>query len=255
NTPVYAITSSGLQKAYTHWFTEIIPRLAAYEILKESISSEIKLLLDENITDYQLEMLSVLGFEDSDYIFQGADKIIELGEVYIPSAVGLYKFHEECLGIYDKMVAGFDISKVNPNYIGLGDKIFLRRKKLAFRRSLINIDELADIAESNGFFSIAPEEMNLHDKIYVFSKATYLIGEAGGGMSNIFFSNSNRVFILASDAFSSPIFTNISALRDIRISYLFGCSLQATSKKHDNNSNFVISQQSFKKSLLKFLSE
>jgi len=249
NTPVLALTSSGLQTAYTHWFTEILTRISVFDDIR-SIKN-LKIIVDFHIRNYQLEQIYLLGISENQIVKNDDKKVYLIKELYLPGVVGLVNFHNKAFDIYNMMKENFDLSKVSSTYKDIGSKIFIYRKELGqIRRSLLNLEQLSDIANEKNYHKIYPEEMNIHEKIYVFGKATHIIGEAGGGMTNIVFSNNKaKIMILASDAFPSPIFTNIQSYYKFELGYIFGTSIEDIDLSHDNNSNFIISVKLFIKNL------
>lgn len=246
---VLALTSSGLQKAYTHWFTEIFPKIIPYFEIKNEDES-LKIVVEESISNYQLEMLNLVGVADNDIIKKPVHQKLNADLIYLISPPGLIYLHDKVFWLYDKMLTNLDVSKVRDEYKDIGSKIFISRKGLAYKRSLLNISSLQQKANEFGFNAIIPEEMNIHEKMFVFSNASHVIGEAGGGLSNIVFSKpQTRVMTMSSDAFPSPIFSNIAASRLLKIGYIFGTSIQYKFNKHNNNSHFVVDESIFLKNL------
>lgn len=242
---VLALTSSGLQKAYTHWFTEILPKAIPFSKLKER-HENLKVVVEDVIPNYQIEMLNLIGINNDDIIKKTIDQEVSADVIYLLSPPGLVYLHDSVFELYEYMSSKLDISKVRKRYKSIGSKIFLSRRELANRRTLLNIFALQNISLSFGFEVVVPEEMNIHEKIFVFSQATHVIGEAGGGLTNIVFSGKGtRVISLSSDAFPSPIFSNIAVSKNINLGYIFGSSIQYGFNKHNNNSHFVIDESIF----------
>ncbi len=246
--PCYYLSDSGLIKAYTHWFTEILTRLAPWFDFPENKRPLI--LVDQKISNYQLEMLEKLGVAKNEIIFKDETKKYLVNELYLPSPTGISWLHKLCFDIYDRLSHNYSMINVRKEYQEVGNRIFLARDALASRRSLLNIKKLASIAKGKGFELVFPEKMSLDEKIHVFRNAKYIIGEAGGGLTNIVFSKaSTNILILASEQFPSPIFSNIASVRNVTCNYIIGPGLESKNYKHDNNSNFVISERLFKNAL------
>jgi hypothetical protein len=75
-----------------------------------------------------------------------------------------------------------DISNIGTNY--------------TTRRKMINEDELVDKLNKIGFVEIFAENLNIDEKINLFSNADIIIGSIGGGMANLLFSSKNTKAIV-----------------------------------------------------------
>jgi len=79
-----------------------------------------------------------------------------------------------------------------------GDKIYISRQKQKFR-FVENNQEILKILKKYGFIEVIAEDFSYEEQIYIFSKAKYLIGPHGAGLTNlIFLQDSGSVMELAS---------------------------------------------------------
>jgi capsular polysaccharide biosynthesis protein len=238
--------ANGLITAYTHWFTEIITRLA---ILKNLPNEDIYFIFDDNILGYQKEMLQKLGIDENKIILKNKNNKYIVKELYLPGGFANIWLSEGCFYIYDKLKQGLNLNNVREEFKSGFNKIYLSRKDDKWKRSLLNLTQIHAPLQKAGYKAVIPESLNLDEKIYLFSNATHIVGEAGGGMTNIVFSNpGTKILVLASESFPSPIFTNICTEKNIKYGYVMGTSYEF-GDAHDNNANFVISEKEFKAGL------
>jgi hypothetical protein len=248
--PCYFPTASGLIGAYTHWFTEIITRLAPWFEMPEPRP---KILFDDGLLPYQREMLHKLGIHDDMIILKNDRVHYKVRTLYLPGTLGLIWMHADCFKVYDRLAAGCDMDKVRPEYRGDMRRIYMKRVALRDWRWMVNLDSLFDDLEARGYRPIVPEEMNLDEKLHVFGQAEQVIGEAGGGMTNIVFCKpGTKVLVLSGEAFASPIFTNIAAARDLPIAYVIGAALQNSVEKDELAAHYLIAPSVFREALEAF---
>lgn len=65
-------------------------------------------------------------------------------------------------------------------------RIFVRRANARVRR-VVNEDELAKIAESQGFESVFTENLSYQDEISLFRETSHIVGAYGAGLTNMLF--------------------------------------------------------------------
>lgn len=70
--------------------------------------------------------------------------------------------------------------------LDFGDKLFITRKK-AERRKLVNEAEIEGLLAEYGFKTLALEDYTLFQEVSIMSKAKYLIGMHGAGLTNMLF--------------------------------------------------------------------
>ena len=85
---------------------------------------------------------------------------------------------------------------------------------------MMNEDELVEKLNNNGFNEIFSENLNIDEKIYLFSNSDIIIGSIGGGMANLLFSNNNTKSIVI----ATPFFLDIN--------YRFKYSMEHTNIKY-----------------------
>ena len=73
--------------------------------------------------------------------------------------------------------------------------LFISRNK-KYKRTLRNIDEITQIAREKGFDIIEPADYSSEEQLYLFSKARYVVGIHGAGLTSVIFSKNPDVSIL-----------------------------------------------------------
>ena len=71
---------------------------------------------------------------------------------------------------------------------------------------MINEDQLVKKLSNNGYNEIFAENLNIDEKIYLFSNSDIIIGSIGGGMANLLFSTHNTKSIII----ATPFFLDIN---------------------------------------------
>jgi capsular polysaccharide biosynthesis protein len=100
--------------------------------------------------------------------------------------------------------------------------LFLVRRN-QFKRLLLSIDEICDVAERAGFQLIAPEEYSIVDQVRLFGTARAVAGPAGAAFTNtLFCRDSTRVVPFMKEESSYPTYTDLAIALDLSLRYVLG---------------------------------
>jgi hypothetical protein len=234
---------------YYHFLYDTLPYLYTYLHLKKDIK-DLKLLVNypnknkNNFYKFNLELL---------------EKIVDINDLLIHDERNMYKYvyvstslthggysnnppRNEIYSIYDKIISNINYDNVSNKYKNI-DKIYISRRThinndnsnigtdYTTRRKMINEDELVNIFNNNGYVEIFAENLNIDEKIYLFSNAKVIIGSIGGGMSNLLFSKKTTKSIIL----VTPYFLEINnrfkySMENTDITYFY----DVTTYKEDN---------------------
>jgi hypothetical protein len=78
------------------------------------------------------------------------------------------------------------IAKTPNSHPGLGERIYLSRKK-ASRKKVVNEDEVEGLLAAFGFVMVCNEDYTFLDQVAIYSRAKYLVSIHGSGLSNMLF--------------------------------------------------------------------
>jgi len=207
---------------FTHWFTDIIPRIRIYQ-QKFSISKIDKFYLPSIKYKFQRESLSYFGINKSNIISSEKYKHIEANKIY---ATDHPCFHKPT------MVKQWSIKYLNKIYksntkLKKYEKIFINRdqfkfidkdnlKKYAEYRVLVNENEIKNYLTSIGFTTIKPEEYSFSDQLKMFSSAKYVVGLYGAAMMMLAFCKKNTKVLEFKPVGGGLEFRNISKLAKLK---------------------------------------
>ena len=194
---------------YYHFLYDTLPYLYIYLHLKKEIP-ELKLLVNypnkfkKEFYKFNIELL---------------EKIIDLNDLFIHddnySYNKIYVASSLTHGGYSnnpprkEINQIFDIIKLNTKKtFDMPKKVYISRRtwinqdisnigtNYTTRRKMVNEDELVDKLNKIGFIEIFAENLNIDEKINLFSNADIIIGSIGGGMANLLFSSKNTKAIV-----------------------------------------------------------
>ncbi len=210
---------------YYHFLYDTLPYLYIYIQVKKQ-NKNIKLLINypnKNMSSFykfNVEFLEKLVDIKNDIIIHEPNNYYK--EIYIGTSLTHSDYsnnppRNEIYEIYDKIKKNINISNISSKYLNL-DKIYISRRtwinndnsnigtNYTTRRKMMNEDELVNELTKIDFVEIFAENLNVDEKVYLFSNAKEICGAIGGGMSNLLFSNNNtKSFIIV-----TPYFLNIN---------------------------------------------
>jgi hypothetical protein len=157
---------------YYHWFNDALPRLAP---LKE-FPVGTKILIRGPLRSYQRESLEILSLLDR--VRETAESHLLIEDYYFSSPPGIP-------GCTNPFVAHWLRKKFLPHAkVGTTPKKFfvIRRSKT---RGISNQEEVAEFFRSAGWAVVDLEELSLVEQISWFANAEAVVGEHGGGFTNL----------------------------------------------------------------------
>ena len=231
---------------YYHFLYDTLPYLFTYIELKKSIP-KLKFLVNYPNKDkkyfykFNEELLEKI-IDLNDLIIHHENNIYK--KIYISSSLthGGYSNNlprKEIYKIYDLIKTNINYKNINQKYNNI-KKIYISRRTwinndnsnigtdYTSRRKMINEDEFVNKLTKYKFTEIFAENLNIDEKIYLFSNSDIIIGSIGGGMANLLFSNINTKSIVIATPFFLDInnrfkysmeHTNIKYIYDV-ITYL-----------------------------------
>lgn len=167
---------------YYHWLTETMVRIWA---VKNDLD-DYTLLLPENLREigFVQQSLEALKVRNIEWVKEGAIlQIPNLTLVENKPYNGHYDPQQmQQLGAFFRNYAALQ----QPNHPDFGERIFITRKNAA-RRKMVNEAEIEDLLVRYGFRSVALEDFSLIQEVSILSKAKYVIGMHGAGLTNMLF--------------------------------------------------------------------
>jgi capsular polysaccharide biosynthesis protein len=219
---------------YFHWMLDSLPRL-----LESIVKSETAIFLPANFVSlpFVIPSLEAMGFYNI--------KFMQANKYYLFNHL-IFNTHSAPTGNYNektiRQLRDILTSKLKDDSINLGERIFVSREK-AERRKLINETDFVSILENFGFSIIYFENYSWNEQVSICSKAKYLIGLHGAGLSNMLFMPANSVvleFRKVGDSHNNCYFSLASALGHSY--YYLQCK---TNSVEVLNADFIVDKDDF----------
>jgi len=210
---------------YYHFLYDTLPILYTYFWLKARFP-ELRLLVQfpnkykKEHFRFNTELLELCGIGREETVVCSSDHMYET--VFISTSLTHGGFSNEPPRpefriIYDKIKENAKRRKVRPEYRDLS-RVYVSRRtwihndwsnigtNYTTKRKMMNEDELIEALEKIGFTEIFTEQMETHEKIHVFSRASIVCGSIGGGMANLVFCRPETTAVVI----VSPFFLEIN---------------------------------------------
>ncbi|WP_226480142.1 glycosyltransferase family 61 protein [Natrinema amylolyticum] len=171
---------------YFHWTIECLLKIHWLERYKESSADDVKIIVPETLSSWMRESLSLLGYDDTDYISVPSRKVF-VNELLIPSQIEPIPAHVNWLR--DRMSNSVEMSEERNN------RIYISRRG-ATKRRVRNEGEVVASLQARGFESYVLENLSVSEQIKLFSNSSAVVGPHGAGFANIIYSNDANVIEL-----------------------------------------------------------
>ncbi|MDZ4845829.1 MAG: glycosyltransferase family 61 protein [Chitinophagales bacterium] len=238
---------------YYHWLTETIVRLW---VVKEEMS-EYTLLLPEGLKEINFvkQSLEAFGVKKIYWVKEGIPiQVKKLTLVQNKPYCNHYDpMQMKQIGLFFR-----DYSTEHPcAHETFGDKIFITRKK-AERRKMVNEEDMKNLLTAFGFRMVALEDYTLLQEISIMSKAKYLIGMHGAGLTNmVFMPPGGKVLELhraihSSNDMHSDVYWKLASALDHKYYYQF-CE-PADAAQNFFEADLLVDKNLFEENLKKFIS-
>jgi hypothetical protein len=184
-------------RSFSHWSTEVLPKLRAYEEYSQVTDSKPDLIIHSDLTSWQKESLRLMGYNPESMI-KHKNKT-NFKELLVPShryltgrGPAMYTSPNDLKWVRDRAVKNLPDEEAQ-----FGDRIFISRSD-ADRRRVLNRDEVNEVLERNNFEIHVPGELSFPDQVRLFNSAEVIVGPHGAGLMNgVFAENATLVeFVL-----------------------------------------------------------
>jgi capsular polysaccharide biosynthesis protein len=230
---------------YGHWLVDTLPKAWLYTCCMGEPLTNARYLFRNKTPDYGLTILAEsFGVNREKMDFYSFEEEPQLELAVIPSLMhNNYVFHPAM-----KRAVQFILERESCRNARRSKRIYVSRKKFRGRstssaRTILNEDELVDIAESSGFSVVYPEDLPWGEQVKLFSGAEIVVGESGSGLHNAIFSGPGAVVLCLCPA--SEVQGTIAALMNQRL--FFQCA--ASENVVNGAREYLIDAGRFKRAL------
>lgn len=181
-------------RLYGHFLMECLYKLFIYrEIIR--VGCNIPVILPKCSPSFVKEW--VFSLIDRDHVLEvDCDNSFLVKRLYDFSFYEFYVYPNHLVAMIQHFVQSINNSCESVNF---PKKIFISRKNvdsLTDGRILINENQLQDVAISNDYVVLHPEEYSIIDQVKLFGNATHIVGEYGSALHNAIFSKRNTSIVV-----------------------------------------------------------
>lgn len=221
---------------YGHWLVEILPRIRGIKHYQKQKGRNPTILVNPNITDWQIETLELVGVDTSDLIkWEGGQASVD--RYVLP----MWAKSEWCTSDIDWIREQIENGVEYENHLDrFSSRIYISRENMN-RRQVINRGELIDTISEYGFESYCPELMTFAEQVALFKNADIIIGPTGSGLNNVIFSVDANIIELFQPERFPTWHLELSQLLDHKHHALFGDAVDKKSTLKPQHQDFSVS--------------
>ncbi|GEM_PF-3263461 len=171
---------------YFHWINDSLLLLEGLEAYQNH--NDVRVIINDNTTSFQLEYLSLLGYKKEQLVTWGNYKKASIQELIVVKSRRTGTNMDEIVAPQALTWLNCKLrSSVRPN-INLPKRVFLTRQHTSSRR-IVNYDELQPILNGFDITVVNTDELNVTEQIQLFRNIELIVAPHGAGLTNIIFSN------------------------------------------------------------------
>jgi hypothetical protein len=198
-TKPYVLLSSPYDEAFSHFFFETLSKVFIFDDL-----TKYNFIVSDTIPNYQFNLLVDLGIPAEALLKKPATEdwlIPELIFCQPPGYNNLYIAPDILRAMRTKFIETFQ-SPTEQTY----SKVYLDRNDDRYEmRRITNEDALKEIARDKGFEVVTLGKLSFKDKVNLYTSATHIIGQYGGGLQFGFMAQpKSKWLVLQSPHFMRP---------------------------------------------------
>ncbi|MCR8550890.1 glycosyltransferase family 61 protein [Salipiger sp. P9] len=232
--PVF-IASSYWERAYTHFFLELLPSILHY---RKRVDPDIKLLLSDSIAASRKGFLDMLGLNDR-VATKETDEIVFVRELWLTDYPRLCG-PENAELLLEAFAPQFDPAVRNtepPVYIA-------RHDAFAWDRRLLNEEELLCRLPEHGIEVFVPTGLPLDQQLDKLWRSRLVIGMYGGAVFNLLLGmREKHSLLLCSENYNRYDYDGLSPFFEHRSAKLLCRSFE--SRRDANNSPIFVNPEAF----------
>lgn len=186
-------------KKYFHWFIDSLTRLEGFEQYYQQTGKKPMLIVDSNLTQWQVKSLEILGYSQKDWI-EWDSTMLTVDKLVIPSfrqpgnRVSPLAIQWMRRKIFNSPKLDNFFKDAKLGGLNFSEKIFISRKK-ASGRKISNEDEVFKYLDKFGFQRYILEDLTFQEQLVLFSQAKFVVAPHGAGLTNILFSR-NKIGLI-----------------------------------------------------------
>jgi capsular polysaccharide biosynthesis protein len=228
----WVLLSGVAYQMYGHWLIDFMPRLINLIATGREIS-QCRYLLPGDLPDFARAWLTLLGIPPENisyydlraHVYHVETALIPVG---LRVAARVNPLMSSALAWVRNVVLPADMPEPP------GRSLFVSRRKWGnTSRTLMNEDEIIDIALRYGFSVVYPEELSLVEQVQVFASAKVILGDYGSALHNAIFAPRDVTVIALRGTEGHPGFlqSGLCEVLNQDMGYVFGDTTQTESSQ------------------------
>ena len=224
-----------LHTYHSHFLLQCFPRVKIFrELMPDG-----KFIVPSTLRKKQIEMLKLVGIDESQLVLLEPGTLIEADELFVPYAWTLM-FSPFTLEIYKELA-----DKI-PNAPPLVRRALISREQRTTWRNMLTYEMVkSQLVERYGFEVIRPEKLTLAEEVNLYRNVEFMIGAEGAGLYSAVYSGPGSTYISIGDEdYIMPMMATAAAVRGFNLAYVFGDSMRTdfdvTRRKPYGHSDFVV---------------
>lgn len=175
--PVIVLGGNG---NYYHDLVEYLGALAIPETL--GLGSELRLLVNGNVTPHQTELLALLGIGPERQLLWDPTQPVRLAQHWLPTRLAAGgRWFDPLLPHWYRQRFAHCLSDAAPTR-----RLYLSRAG-ASRRHVLNENEVLRTLRPFGFECVHPEALSVREQVLLFSQAAHVVAPSGAALTNMLF--------------------------------------------------------------------
>jgi len=216
-------------KNYWHWVVDCLTRIEGVEAYQEQTGIKPALVIESNLTSWQIDSLKLLGYEPDDCIRWDGSRV-KVKKLIVPSLRRYWGYYDKTYKTYGPVVSPMacrwirqrvlsNLSNKESEKLSLSSNIFISRRK-AFSRQIINENEVLEALAPFEFVAYVLEDLTFSEEVRLFSQAKMVVGAQGARLTNIIFSEKIAVIELFGSHGTNSLFHNLARGLGFQYGYL-----------------------------------
>jgi capsular polysaccharide biosynthesis protein len=198
--PVILIGTDGAYN-YSHWLSRNVLKLSLVE--EDARFASLPILINHDLSAYQREYLELLAISSDRLLGLPENAVIACRELFVPTN---FRGHPR-MGTAIDWLRGRLSRFIAPSEAAI-DRIYISRRD-SRQRVLLNEQELETALAQLGFRIVTLTGMPVRDQIALFSRAKFIVGAHGAGLTNLMFAPRGATVVEITN-------TKIRHMRDFR---------------------------------------
>ncbi len=173
---------------YFHWICDSVLLIEGVREYEKKVGRKIKLIVNDNLTQYQREYLEALDYSEEDLIFWKDYRKASIRNLVVVKSRRTGTNMDEIVSSHGmNWLSKSILSKINVPTQKQSERVFLTRQHESCRR-ITNFNTIEPILRKYNFQIVNTEGLSVLDQAMLFYNMKVLVAPHGAGLTNMIFS-------------------------------------------------------------------